>query len=247
MENISTVVDKFDGASLDTSIWDDLWGDAVTMGGGHLTLTNGTLHTIEDYVTDSAFIRYAPVIDATNTEFYGSYCAFGTIGSPGPSWGFDFQIEPGTAEIRPFWANDGNDFDRGPFIPYDPVNHAYLRVRAQARQIGEDWYWIMICETGPAPGQWSETIRSPELYSPFVSDGQEIRMLADVGSVQLSNFNLGGSVLDMRMPDGSYVTVGTAGQPLFMKMPDGSVRAWPDSGFPLYEKQPDGSYQPVFS
>lgn len=244
---LSTFADSFTGAALDTTRWGS--DGAGTPGSSGYALTGGSLRSnTYHYAFDSAYVHFSPVAGQT---FNGSFLVTGNAGSPPCSAGFTILYADFGTSISAAFSSDDGSAEWTPTVAYDPAVHAWLRVRTEARQDSGDWYVTYICETAPALGQWTTMLRSPEVISPSFGDGVGVSFTANYGTVVLASFNgaaaAGGSVLAMKMPDGTYRTVGLAGQPLSLKMADGTYRTWPGSTVPLYQRQQDGTWREVIT
>lgn len=246
---ISSVSDAFDGADLDPGRWDTVNSWGALLDGQQLALT-GTLATASSgYNIDSAFVRLAVADRAPGDECWASFLAQVAFGSPPTSWAVNIHVSDTISVITSSWVGDYGQAQDSVTSGYDPVAHAWLRLRSTFSQGDEGWLITMICEAGPAPGQWTQLMRSPPMYSELANTGFGVQFVNSAPvPVYLSDFNTvptGVTLLYMQMPDGSYRKAGVAGQPLEFTLPDGSVREWPGSKYPLYQKQNDGSWMKV--
>lgn len=243
----STLVDAFDGADAteaDPAKWMHDYGSA-TIRDNQLSLYGILVSQAWNYNVDSAYVHLSVVPDADHPDMHVAFYATGQQGSPLDSWGFYIHVAAGVSELTCSWSNDDGSADTTGTLTYDPAAHAYLRLRSELSLIsGDNWNIVYICEAGPAPGQWTELMRSNQVYTWSIGDGFRFVFESYEGQLLLDSFNApaGVTLLYMKMPDGSYRKAGVAGQPLQFTLPDGSVREWPGSKYPLYQKQNDGTW-----
>lgn len=253
---ISTISDTFDETSLDPAFWYVGPNETVTLAASQVQLSGQLQTSSSGYNIDSAFIKMIVQRDPGD-DVYASYFAQIPFGSPPLNWGINIHVGDSASEISASWTNDDGTGNNSATLTYDPAAHAYLRLSSALAQVSGDWYITCICEAGPAPGQWTELIRSPQMYTSTVTDGFELVLQGNrygpngmlIPAVYLDDFNVVPSTsvsdLYMKMPDGAYTKVGVDGQPLSFRLPDGSVRTWPGSKLPMYMKQADGSWKKV--
>lgn len=246
----STLTDTFDGpdgAAPDPGRWNTDAAAVAVLDGGRLRLSGTLTSRTDTYLIDSAFVSV--VVPAQPQDVYVSVYAAGHTMSPPATWGFDIQAGVNTSVLFASWTNDDGSSGSNGGIGYDPVGHAYLRLRSELTDIDGDTYITYMCDAGPNPDEFTELLRSPQLFTYSAGGGFRVVARVDAGEVLLDNVNTAAAVsrLWLRLPDGSHRLVGVAGQPLQLRMPDGSLRAWPGSGFPLYIRAGDGSWQQVLS
>ena len=167
MPSLSTLVDNFNGASIGPD-WGNSYGGATQSGGlAHVPCTTGYAGFQTSYTWTLAgaafFVKVVSVPAAsTATEAYASVFVnapgIGVAGGPEEGYRIGFVINTVTGLLR--CKNDTGYFDAGSVdITYDPVAHAFVRLRED----GTNVYW----DTSPDGSTWTNrrTLATPAWVS----------------------------------------------------------------------------------
>ena len=160
MAKMETLRDDFGSGTLDTGKWTNAIGASIDTGRLKLSRASGNagLEATTTYDITGSSVAYKLTLDSgiLTEQWHSVYMPFGTAASDPDinGVGFQFSTDSFGAYLACRFVKD-NTFQPNVSLTYDPVAHAWLRVRESAGVL----YW----ETSPDGLLW--TIRRSEVHT----------------------------------------------------------------------------------